>query len=318
MNGVFVTWIDDREAANGISSNVQLFATRSLDGGSTWLPAARINRMPDGVGGTCECCNTSMAASAEGHIAVSFRSNISNRRDVFVVQSHDRGESFQPAVAGPSEMWYQNACPMSGSSVRFDRDGNVHVAWRDARPSLRGGDGIFYTSVDDSASVAATDVLASDSPNRVNYASLAIGRQGELLIAYQDSRSDDADAMLSLSVDGGNTFLPSTKMTDEIGASRQELPAIVMSASGSVYAVWSDTRRDAGDILFRRTTTLPAPVLPAKPTAAWPTTGSSVPSVSMFSWYPPSNLGNARHVKYTLRYWTSGGSPTSVDEGNRS
>jgi hypothetical protein len=161
--GVYVAWIDDREQRNGISENMQLYFRRSLDGGVTWDPAKRANVMPEGAGGTCECCNTSMDVTPAGAIYISFRSNIDDKRDVFLVRSLDRGESFLQAVDLASEAWMIDACPMSGSSVRVDQQGRAHVVWRDGRPSLRGRDGMFYTALGTEESIPPRDLKISDA-----------------------------------------------------------------------------------------------------------------------------------------------------------
>jgi hypothetical protein len=244
--GVYLAWIDDREV--GSTGHTQLFFTRSLDGGTTFDPPKRAGTMPDG-GGSCECCNTSIAVSPAGDVHISFRSNIDNNRDTWIARSLDRGGTFTVHKAA-SESWKINACPMTGSSIALDRDGTAHVVWRDSRTSSAGKDYIFYTSLPRNSQVCDLDRRISDSPRRSNFPSLGILPNGSLFVAFQDNRNDQSDIYYVTSLGGSLPFSPGVKLSHETGESVQELASVAVAPDGTVYVAWEDDQRDEGDVMI--------------------------------------------------------------------
>jgi hypothetical protein len=247
----YVAWIDSREQETGSSLNTQLFVARSHDGGVSFEKPVRATYMPRGEGGTCECCNTSIAVSRSGNVFVSFRSNIRNDRDIYVARSLDGGATFR-LIKAASERWHLNACPMTGSSIAVDRDETAHVVWRDSRLSSEGKDYIYYTSLRLADTVCAPDRRISSTPTKSNYPSLGITPDGGLLCAFQDNRNDAADIYVTSSTDGGATFSTDTKLTNESGSSRQELPSVAIADDGTRYVVWQDTRNGVERIMLTR------------------------------------------------------------------
>jgi hypothetical protein len=247
----YLAWIDTREKETGSSTNAQLYVVRSTDGGTTFEKPVRATYLPRGEGGTCECCNTSIAVSRTGNVFVSFRSNINNNRDIYIARSLDGGSTFR-CIKAAGESWRLNACPMTGSSIAVDRDEKAHVVWRDSRPSSNGVDFIYYTSLRLADTACAPDRRISTTTARSNYPSLAITPEGFLLCAFQDTRNDAADVYYTLSTDGGATFSPDTKLTHETGTSRQELPSVAIAPDGTRYAVWQDSRLGVEHIMLTR------------------------------------------------------------------
>jgi len=253
----FLCWIDDRETAT--TRHTQLYFTRSTDGGATFSAPVRASIMPGGNGGSCECCNTSIAVSSDGNVFISFRGNIDNDRDIYIARSLDGGATFATYKAA-SESWNIPACPMTGSSICIDPMQTAHVVWRDSRPSSAGRDYIYYTSLRRTDDACPPDQRISDSPKKSNYPTITITPDGALICAYQDNRIDQADVFYTTSVDGGITFSPGRKLSRESNASKQELPILRIAPSGSRYIVWQDNRRDEGDIVLSKDTTRLGPV----------------------------------------------------------
>lgn len=248
----FICWIDDRETAT--SGHTQLYFARSTDGGLTFLPPLRASIMPDDKGGSCECCNTSIAVSLQGNVFISFRSDVDDNRDIYIARSLDGGSTFRSYKAA-SESWFIPACPMTGSSICIDREQTAHVVWRDSRPSSNGKDYIYYTTLRRDQNACPPDRRISDSPKKSNYPSITMTPDGALVCAYQDNRNDMADIFYTTSLDGGETFGPGVKLSRETNASKQEMPILRIAPDGTRYVVWQDSRRDEGDIVLARDTT---------------------------------------------------------------
>lgn len=314
---IYVAFVDDREARASFKGQTQIYMTRSTDGGQTFSPAIRASNMPEEKGGSCECCNTAIAASPDGHIYISFRSNISNLRDIWIARSFDQGQTFGTAIRAASENWKLNACPTTGSSIVLDREETAHVVWRDSRPSSAGKDYIYYTTLRYGDTACPPDMRISDSPKRSNYPSLTITPEGGILCAFQDNRNDESDVYEVYSYDGGNTFTSGRTLSTETSATRQELVHCAYGPDGVRYAVWQDWHRDDGDIMFSRDDSPLQLVRPGTVVPISPARDASLTSFQQFSWNSPQNLGSAEHILYDLTYEHDGIETTIRDIPNR-
>jgi len=90
----------------------KLFAMTSHDEGQTFGAAAELNPAWD----PCNCCTTSAAYGADGRLALLYREETKNERDVYVVLWDQRaGTKTRARVSG--EDWKVNACPMTYFAV---------------------------------------------------------------------------------------------------------------------------------------------------------------------------------------------------------
>jgi hypothetical protein len=227
----FMAWIDSREQESGSSNNAQLYVVRSRDGGLTFERPTRATFLKNG--GTCECCNTSIAISPGGNVFVSFRSNISNDRDIYIARSLDGGVTYR-TIKAATETWRLNACPMTGSSIAVDRDETAHVVWRDSRPSSQGKDYIYYTSLRRGDTLCAPDRRISRTTARSNYPSLGITPDGALVCAFQDNRNDAADLYYTISADGVRSSPMRQGRRDRISPRSRSLPMEHAMSSGRI------------------------------------------------------------------------------------
>jgi len=59
-----------------------------------------------------------------------FRNWLNGSRDLYLLQSRDKGRSFQEARKLGTGTWKLNGCPMDGGGVFIDRTGTVHTVWQ--------------------------------------------------------------------------------------------------------------------------------------------------------------------------------------------
>jgi hypothetical protein len=307
-NNIYLAWVDDRDKEEGRTTYTQLYFTRSTDRGATFSTPVTASVMPGGVGGSCECCNTAIATTPDGTVYIAFRGNIANARDVHIARTRDGGATFD-VFAAASQSWMINACPMTGSSIAVDRTGRAHAVWRDSRQAAGGKEIVYYASLGADDSAATLDKRISDSPKRTNFPSIGITREGAIVVAWQDTRIDGNDVQVTTSLDGGNTFSQSSKLTTETAPGRQELVVLAVGPDGTRYAVWQDLRRDAGDVYFSRDTSTLTLMAPQPPTLISPANGVTLASVPMLTWSAPSNLGDALQVWYGVELTGERGSP---------
>lgn len=121
-NVVFAAWLDLR------AKGTRLYGSVSADGGVTWGPNRLVYESPSGS--VCECCHPSAFVDAQGRIYVMFRNALNGNRDLYVVRSDDRGQTFGAAAKLGSGTWVLNACPMDGGSLSVDAQGQVAAVWR--------------------------------------------------------------------------------------------------------------------------------------------------------------------------------------------
>ena len=104
----------------------EVYVAKSQDGGATWTERS-LYQSPDGH--VCECCLPTIAADAEGGVAVLFRNWKGGARDMHLAQSHDGGTTFAPPAKLGSGTWVLDGCPMDGGGVAL-RGPRLLSIWR--------------------------------------------------------------------------------------------------------------------------------------------------------------------------------------------
>jgi hypothetical protein len=100
----------------------KLYANVSHDNGETFEPFIEINRQFD----PCNCCTTSASYGDDGKLAVLYREETNNERDMYLVLwDQDRGEVTRERLS--RTLWKIDACPMSYFTVNRERSGFVAV-----------------------------------------------------------------------------------------------------------------------------------------------------------------------------------------------
>lgn len=172
---VWCVWLDLRERKS------EIYAARSVDGGSTWNPNILVYRSPDGS--VCECCHPSVVVAGNG-LHVMFRNSLAGNRDMYVTSSSDNGMSFTPAKKLGNGNWPLDACPMDGGMLAANGAGAIETVWR--------RDGNIYTA----AGTGEAEVLlgrgqqpwiaATEKDSFIVWTS---GREGDLKLRESDSKN---------------------------------------------------------------------------------------------------------------------------------
>ena len=118
---LWCVWLDLRQRGT------QLFVSKSIDQGATWSENRLAYRSPSGS--VCECCHPSILADADS-VHILFRNSLKGDRDMYLVSSHDRGETFGRAERMGISSWQLNQCPMDGGMLAMDERGEVSTVWR--------------------------------------------------------------------------------------------------------------------------------------------------------------------------------------------
>jgi hypothetical protein len=90
----------------------KLYTNVSHDGGKTFGARVEINPAYD----PCNCCTTSAVFGADGKLAVLYREETNNERDMyFVLWDQDSGQVSRPRIS--TTLWKIDACPMTYYAV---------------------------------------------------------------------------------------------------------------------------------------------------------------------------------------------------------
>jgi hypothetical protein len=244
-DNLYVSFLDFREDQRKTSMNAQLYLSRSTDGGDSWSVNTKANIMPGGIGGTCECCKQDIAVSPEGHVYIAFRSNMNNRRDIWVARSMDKGNSFEEIILVQSGVWNLAACPTSGPNITLDANENLHIAWADARGDSAGTVNAYYSRLPKNSRQATPNQRLNAKNELPKWPDVATTRDGSRVQATYQVTLKSVKFVASITdekTSQGFEIAP----TDKI----QEYGRITIAPNGTTYVVWQDNRRDNGDIYF--------------------------------------------------------------------
>ena len=100
----------------------KLFANVSSDNGDSFAPAQEIDTQLD----PCNCCTTSSTFGPDGRLAVLYREETNNDRDMYLAQ-WDEQQNRVSKTRVSTTLWNIDACPMSYYTIRPTKDGFVAV-----------------------------------------------------------------------------------------------------------------------------------------------------------------------------------------------
>jgi hypothetical protein len=113
---------DDKGNVTACWLSDKLFANVSHDNGKTFGPNVQINPAYD----PCNCCTTSAAYEADRKLAVLYREETKDERDMYLVLwDQERKQTSRTRIS--TTLWKINACPMTYYSVTRAADGFVAV-----------------------------------------------------------------------------------------------------------------------------------------------------------------------------------------------
>jgi hypothetical protein len=113
---------DDKGNVTACWLSGKLYANVSNDSGKTFAPAVEI----DPAFNPCDCCTTSAAYGVDGKLAVLYREETNNDRDMFLI-SWDQERKQVSRTRVSTTLWKIDGCPMSYYTVWSTPDGYLAV-----------------------------------------------------------------------------------------------------------------------------------------------------------------------------------------------
>ncbi len=247
-DNVYVSFLDMRSTQRKVAKTPLLYFTRSTDGGMTWSVNKRTDVPPGGVGGTCECCSQQMASTADGHIYITYRSDINNLRDIWLARSYDKGMTFQPALKLSSGDWTIYECPVTGPHIALDATEGAHIVWRDSRDDS-GKVHLYYANVPNGSNQTPINTaFDADGAQAVNYPDIALYGQGKYRVIAYETFNYGMRYILT----NNNSALVNNRPVNANGGSAKSFANVLFAADGTRYLCWQDDKNDAGDIYFTK------------------------------------------------------------------
>lgn len=118
----YAVWLDIRTGNRN-----QLYFSSIAGHATHWSKNTLVYQSPDGH--VCECCRPGIAAEGS-RVAILFRNWLNGSRDLYLLESSDRGTSFTNAQKLGMGTWKLNGCPMDGGGVVIDGSGAIQTTWQ--------------------------------------------------------------------------------------------------------------------------------------------------------------------------------------------
>jgi len=137
----------------------------------------------------------------------------------------------------------------SAPALAVDSGDVIHVVWQD---NISGNYEIYYKrSEDGGASWSATKRLTW-TPQGSHLPVIAIDSGDTIHVVWSDDTPGNADIYYKSSVDGGETWSASKRLTWTSGKSSS--PAMAIGAGDDIHIVWDDDTPEYGDIYYKGST----------------------------------------------------------------
>jgi hypothetical protein len=214
--GFHLAWLDSRDGERGLRYSF------SSDGGKTWK--ANATAAPK----TCECCWNSLAPLEKDSIAVLYRAR--HPRDMRVVTSSNRGNSWSEPTAVGNFQWSLNACPHVGGALTTcpslnDSGRRLHATvWTGAT----GFSGLYHLRSEDAGQTWS-------APHKMNvplawHPHLAADARGRVVAVWDTMAAVGGEVWAAVSSDAGDSWGEPQRLTPE--ATPGTFPRVAPTADG--------------------------------------------------------------------------------------
>lgn len=120
-NNFYAVWLDLREdRKNNICFSI-------LKGNSSWDKNRFVYKSPES--NVCECCKPAIAVKGN-NVSIMFRNWLKGSRDLYLITSSNKGETFSEAQKLGIGTWQLKGCPMDGGGLTIDSTYTIHTAWQ--------------------------------------------------------------------------------------------------------------------------------------------------------------------------------------------
>ncbi len=215
---------------------------KSMDGGQTFLPAVSVSTgFTDAV---CDCCPSNILID-NNLVAVVYRNNENNLRDIRTSVSIDGGLTFNSQYDLDDMNWVVQSCPASGPSS-FISDNKILAAWMsDATTDSR----VYFSSFDLTNETFDGNLSIQSAPSSQvqNYPTTA-GNSDLMAVAYEKNVIGQREIVFAYG-DTENMLIAPTviELTNELSGNQMR-PNMVYS-DGKFHLVY--TNNGEGNVIYQ-------------------------------------------------------------------
>jgi len=239
--GVGLVWLDGRNMVNDPDDIVNSGMTLRAASLSPSLLLSN-ESLRDGL--ICDCCQTDVALSSEGPVAIYRNRTTGEIRDIYVSRYVDDG--WQEGKPMGNDNWEIPGCPVNGPAIEADKS-SVVAAWFTAANNEPRVQAAFSRDAAQSFS-APIDVVEGNTLGRVGLAMLS---DSQVAVSWLRKNADESHEVCvrRVSVDGELGPVQVISHTDSVSVF--SVPQIVRTGDDLVIA-WTDTMGDTNRVMSAR------------------------------------------------------------------
>ena len=238
---IYMAWEDDTNA------NSNILFSRSTDGGATFLPAPAAKQVSNSLG-----CSFSpvMAVDAAAHINIVWEDSPDcsfGTSNIFFSRSTDGGMTFSAPTNLSATM---NTALYSVPQIAVDTTGNINVLWESDTGNLA----IWFSSSRDGGATFSSPKMVSTNPGGSLNAQIAVDKNGNINVVWEDDIAGHSDISFSRSTDNGLNFSPPMNLSNPLGncIANSNTPRIGLDIAANINVVWSNDCGGNFDIFLSR------------------------------------------------------------------
>ncbi len=222
--GADLVWLDGRQMADSLTHGSMALAAGSIDGTGRPTGEAILDRR------TCDCCQTALARTSEGLLAVYRDRSDAEVRDISAVRQVNGRWSAPVRVA--ADGWTYKACPVNGPSVAAEGR-RVVVAW------FTGADGVSRVKLVRSGDGGGSfgPPVTVDDGNPLGRAEVELLPDGSALVAWLEIVGDQAEWRIKRI--GADDRVQTRWTVGSAPRTRQAGFARMALADGSLFVSWT-------------------------------------------------------------------------------
>jgi hypothetical protein len=118
----YAVWLDTR-----YDKRNKICFAKTTDHGESWQKNKIVYQSPDKT--VCECCKPGIAVS-KSNVFIMFRNWLNGSRDLYLLQSENKGSTFTNPVKLGYGTWKLNGCPMDGGGLTVSKKRLVAAVWQ--------------------------------------------------------------------------------------------------------------------------------------------------------------------------------------------
>jgi len=241
-DAVGLLWLDGRQLVNGRGGSASdemalYFRTASADG--SLGPETRVDER------VCDCCQTDLAMTSRGAVAVYRDRSPAEIRDVHV--SRLEGGVWSTGAPVHEDGWETAACPVNGPSVAA-RGERVVVAW------FTGAGDVARVKVafSDDAGRSFDEPVVVDAGSPAGRTDVLLLEDGSALVSWLERTGGDGAEVRVRHVARSGAMEEGTRVSLSSAARASGFPRIVRAADGTTLVAWTDATSIASKVRISR------------------------------------------------------------------